>query len=77
MKAIIGAILLFTLTACASTLEELEQEAMMTGDWSGVELRERIKKEKEGGNLPSCKDSHVLVCVDQGSSEHCSCVRHR
>lgn len=46
--------LLLILGGCASgpTLEELKQEALITGDWSEVEKKEKMIEQKRLRSLP-------------------------
>ena len=77
MKAIISIFVVCILGACAPAipLEELEQQALLTGDWSAVELRERVNRTQQGGNLPKCQEDELHVCIDEGAIEHCMCYR--
>ena len=72
--AILG--LLVFLGGCASItpLEELERQAMLTGDWSAVERRERIIARREARNGPKCPPGAVALCVDGPGRNKCSCV---
>lgn len=72
-------VLIVTLAACASkpTLEELEDEAMISGDWSEVERREEIQKGLRGKSAQRCPDKHTVVCEQLGASESCECVPPR
>jgi len=72
-------VLTVTLAACASkpTLEELEDEAMVSGDWSAVERREEIQKDLRGESAQRCPDKHTVVCEQMGGSEDCECVSPR
>ena len=77
MKAITSIFVLCILGACAPAipLEELEQQALLTGDWSAVELRERVNRTQQGGDLPKCSEDELRVCIDEGAVEHCTCYR--
>ena len=72
--AILG--LLFILSGCSSiaSLEELEQEAMLTGDWSAVERRERIIARRKARDGLQCPPGSVALCVSSGVANNCSCV---
>ena len=67
------------LAACASepSLEELEDQAMVSGDWSAVERREQIQKDLRGESAQRCPDRHTIVCEQMGASEKCTCVPSR
>ena len=62
--------------ACADTrtLEELEQEAMVTGDWSAVERREKKMAEKQARRDAGCRTTETLVCETLASTSRCYCV---
>ena len=72
-------VLTVTLAACASrpTLEELEDEAMVSGDWSAVERREEIQGDLRGESAKRCPARHTVVCEQMGASEECECVPQR
>ena len=72
--AVLG--LLFVLSGCSSiaSLEELEQEAMLTGDWSAVERRERIIAKRKARDGVQCPPGSVALCVNSGTASNCSCV---
>jgi starvation-inducible outer membrane lipoprotein len=71
-------LLVLTLGACVSvpTLEELEHQAMLTGDWSAVEARERRIAHRSARQGPGCPSGTVAYCEQQVSSERCTCVDH-
>ena len=72
--AILG--LLVFLGGCGSMtpLEELEKQAMLTGDWSAVERRERIIAKRAARSGPKCPRGAVALCVDGAGRNKCSCV---
>lgn len=76
MKGII-ILALLSLAGCGTLvpLEQLEQDALLTGDWSAVEKRERIVARREMKNGPSCPSGQVAVCDVRMSKQRCSCVR--
>jgi hypothetical protein len=62
---------------CSSraTMEELEKEALQTGDWSAVEQRQRI--DREMGRVDperECPSGESLLCQQKGEKEECQCV---
>ncbi len=75
MKAVVIAVLALVLTACSglSTLEKLENEAMLTGDWSKVERHERILAKRAAERGPSCPGSQIPICVSWGNELRCQC----
>ncbi len=57
-----------------ASMEELEREAMLTGDWSAVEQRERIiarREEQQGLNCPS---GYVSYCERIVGQTKCMCI---
>jgi hypothetical protein len=72
-------ILFLTLSGCSSTttLEELEAEAIASGDWSEVEKRERILRQQKRTPEFDCPEGFALVCVDGGAGEECACRTRR
>ena len=62
---------------CATrpSMEELELEAMRTGDWSSVEKRERMDRRMGLVNPDNtCHDDAILLCSKKGAREQCDCV---
>lgn len=72
---VVAAILL---SGCAATtsLEELEQRAMLTGDWSEVEQREKIIARRKARQGPSCPSGQVAVCQRRLGESRCACVNN-
>ena len=68
--------LLLLLGACAGrpTLAELEGEAMVTGDWSKVEKRERIRARSDALFGKPCQNGRILLCEESGGGRECECV---
>jgi len=64
------------LAGCASqlSLEELEDKALATGDWTAVENREGMLKRRMAENSRSCPANQTKVCVEQGADIDCFCV---
>ena len=58
-----------------TSLEQLEATAMLTGDWTEVEKRERILERRKLRAGPQCSPGRVAVCEAGAGSERCSCVR--
>ena len=75
MRAIMVAGLVL-LGGCAAQvpMAELEQQAMLTGDWSAVEKRERQIARRAARNAEDCGRGMVSYCVDTGGHERCSCI---
>jgi len=61
---------------CASkpTLEELEDEAIRTGDWADVERREEAIKRSLESRAPGCPPKLNKYCVEEQSGIECYCL---
>ena len=73
----VGIVALCLLVGCTArpTLEELETEAMTTGDWAAVEKRERIDKNWGAVNTDSvCRGEKVEICYKKSAQKECACV---
>jgi len=72
-------IVLFSLAGCATkpSLEQLEDEAMVSGDWSAVEEREQSPNRLGSVIEHSCPNGRALICVKNGLREVCECVNSR
>lgn len=70
---------LIALVSCASrpTTEELEDDAVKTGDWSTVENRERMNEKMTEASKPKCAEHLMLVCIKDGEHEECFCQSPR
>jgi len=75
MKGII-IIALVLLAGCTtfSSLEQLEQEALRSGDWSAVEQRERIIARSQFRAGAHCPSETVNFCNSTGGGTYCECV---
>ena len=75
MKGIIVLALILS-TGCASyqSLEQLEAHALVSGDWSAVETRERIIARRKQRNSFQCPPGFSAVCEMRISSDRCTCV---
>ena len=64
------------LFGCTSqpTTEELESEALETGDWSEVEQRARVIERMSAESKPKCPEHLMLVCIKDGEHEECFCA---
>ncbi len=69
-------LLAFCLTGCVqtATLEELEFEAMQTGNWSQVEKRERILARRIASRGISCPVGYSSYCENFALEQRCACV---
>lgn len=67
-------------TACAPVpLEKLIDEALVTGDWSEVEKREKSIARRKNETLPSgCGPEEVLMCRGSGRlNRTCECTARK
>ena len=67
---------LVVLAGCVAnpTMEELEAEAMQTGDWSKVEQRELLQARRMGRARTQCPTDFALFCDTDSGEEDCRCV---
>ena len=75
MKALIVLTALVAV-GCAPTpsLEELEAEAQVSGDWTEVERYERMLARREARNM-SCPTGQLRYCEEYIGGERCTCAR--
>ena len=65
-------------SACAPrlTMEQLEEEAEMTGDWSKVEEREEWLKRRQTEEQSYCGPDETLMCRGSGRlNRTCECKK--
>ena len=76
MKGLGLVLSLLMLAGCGGmvTMEELEQQAVLTGDWSAVEKRERAIERRKQRHGPSCGRGQVSFCEVAMGRERCACV---
>ena len=67
------------LAGCAAgpSLEQLEQRALVTGDWSAVESRERSMQWRNQRVGTLCPDGYVSYCETRVTTKRCSCIDNR
>ncbi len=72
-------IVLCFLVGCAArpSLEQLEKEAMASGDWSAVEQREEAMRRVDPNNGGTCPSGQAKVCHENPAGEHCECYLAR
>ena len=58
------------------SLEQLERQAFLTGDWSAVEQRERLIARREARKGVQCPSGQVSYCEKRGALSRCGCVDH-
>ncbi len=68
---------LFLLVGCAGqpSMDELETQAFITGDWSAVEARERAiaRRALRSGNY--CPAGYVTYCDESFGGKRCTCLK--
>jgi hypothetical protein len=64
------------IVGCADvqTLEELEDEAVITGDWSLVEKREALRAKRNSRRPSQCGGRLVSYCRKSVGKYRCECV---
>ena len=62
---------------CATrpTLEQLENEASTTGDWTDVEWREELIKKRLESTAPGCSVGLSKICFEELSGIQCYCIK--
>jgi hypothetical protein len=55
-------------------MAELERQALVTGDWSEVEKRERILVRRNMNHAMACPNGYIGYCVENYGQPSCSCV---
>ena len=68
--------LLIILAGCVTrpSLEELEDGASTTGEWSAVERREELDKKRLEASAPGCVGELNKYCVEEQSGIVCYCL---
>ena len=66
----------FFLVGCISmpTLEQLEEQAFLTGDWSAVEKRERLIAKRDSMRGPKCPAGTMAYCEVRLGQKRCGCI---
>lgn len=72
---VLSLIALALLTGCGglTPMQDLERQALLTGDWSAVEKRERMLQRRNAFAGIQCPSGHVLVCENGIGVKRCSC----
>jgi hypothetical protein len=70
-------VVLILLAGCVSspTLEQLETQALLTGDWTAVEKRERVVARRQMYSSMQCPAGYIGYCEESIVSRECSCVQ--
>lgn len=73
----VGILVVLLLVGCTSrpTLEELEDAALVSGDWTAVEERERALRRHGRHHRIDCSAGYVGMCIEHASTSKCQCVR--
>ena len=68
--------IVFFLAACTAqpSFEELEAEAIESGDWTAVNSREEADERRREKAGAICVTGQTRICVETGPVEECSCV---
>jgi hypothetical protein len=68
---------LVIVVGCAArpTLEQLEDEANTTGDWTAVDRREDVIKERRETTAPGCPVGLSKKCYEAHSGIECYCIQ--
>ena len=76
MRGMVIIFALCVLAGCSTgpTLEELEAQALITGDWSLVEQREASIARRQQRSGISCPSGTVSYCQTFMSESRCTCV---
>ncbi len=70
-------LLSFVLVGCAGrpTLEELEKQALVTGNWSAVESREHLLLRRKMSAGSQCPTGEIGICTSMYVGDNrCKCV---
>jgi len=59
------------------SLEQLERQALVTGDWSAVESRERSMQWRNLRVGIQCPNGFINYCETLMTTKRCSCVSNR
>ena len=76
MKVLGLVLTVLLLAGCGTTvsMEELEKQAFLTGDWSAVEKRERALERRKMRRGKFCPGGAVAVCETFAGESNCTCV---
>ena len=79
MRNFVVLLALCALAGCSTgpTLEQLEEQALVTGDWSLVEKREATIARRNLRSGIACPSGYIGYCQVRLGSERCTCVEQR
>ena len=74
---ILSVLALVLMAGCtvSPTMEELESQAMLTGDWSAVERREQSIARRSFRNGGNCPPNHMSYCQTGPGEKNCTCIK--
>lgn len=73
MITVVAVILLSGCSALKS-MEQLEQEALVTGDWSAVEMREKQIARRNLKSTLQCPPGEIGYCDGSFGDNRCTCI---
>ena len=76
VKGLVMVLALLLVAGCSSfvSMEQLEAEAMLTGNWSAVESRERIIHRRNLRSSLQCPPGSIGYCEMDFGQGNCTCV---
>jgi len=76
MIKILGVCAILFAAGCsvAPTMEELETQAMLTGDWGAVEKRERAVARRMAQAPVQCPNGYTAICEIRFAQRNCACA---
>ena len=76
VKGLVTVLALLLVAGCSSfvSMEQLEAEAILTGDWSAVESRERIIHRRNLRAGLQCPPGSIGYCELDYGQANCTCV---
>ena len=74
LSGILVCALLVTGCAPVQSLEDLEDEAVLSGDWSLVEAREALLAKRDRRRPSQCGSRQVSYCIKAVGEYRCACV---
>ena len=75
MRMLMLILVMFSVSACVSTMDELFAEANQSGDWSAV--NRRLDKEAAREQQRVCRPDQILFCETSFGETSCTCIsRH-
>ena len=74
---ILGVFALLLLGGCvtAPSMQELESQAMLTGNWLEVEKRERALARRRAQRGPQCPPAYISYCENNYGDLQCGCLQ--